>query len=129
LLVKALAYGFTGIEGKWDLTVSLNRFMFPYILFIGLAALAMATLNTLGAFALPASTPILLNLSVIGAAWLFGRSSSEPAYVFAAGVLIGGALQVGIQIPALWARGWRPIPRISFSHPGIRQVGSLMLRN
>jgi len=127
VLVKVLAYGFTGIEGKWDLTVSLNRLMFPYIIFIGLAALAMATLNTLGTFALPAATPILLNLSVIGAAWLFGRSSSEPAYVFAGGVLVGGALQIGAQLPALWRRGWRPLRRTSFVHPGIRQVGRLML--
>jgi len=126
-LVKVLAYGFTGIEGKWDLTVSLNRLMFPYIFFIGLAALSMATLNTLGVFALPASTPILLNFSVIGAAWLFGRSSGEPAYVFAIGVLIGGALQVGIQLPALWRRGWRPGLAFSFTHPGVRQVGRLML--
>lgn len=126
-LVKALAYGFSGIEDKWDLTVSLNRFMFPYIFFIGLAALAMATLNTLGSFALPASTPIFLNLSIIGAAWIFGRRHGDPAYVFAWGVLVGGALQIGVQLPALWKRGWRPIPRISFVHPGIVQVGKLML--
>jgi len=126
-LVKVLASGFTGIEGKWDLTVSLNRFMFPYIFFIGLAALAMATLNTLGVFALPASTPIVLNLSVMGVAWLFARTSPRPAYVFAAGVLVGGALQIGMLLPALWVRGWRPTLRFSFTHPGIRQVGRLML--
>lgn len=127
MLVKALAYGFTGIEGKWDLTVSLNRQMFPYIFFIGLSALAMATLNTIGIFALPASAPIFLNLSVILAAWLFARRAAEPAYVFGWGVLAGGLLQLLIQIPALWKRGWRPAPRVSFSHPGIVQVGKLML--
>jgi putative peptidoglycan lipid II flippase len=127
LLVKLLAYGFTGIEDKWDLTISLNRLMFPYILFISLAALAMATLNTLGIFGLPASTPILLNLSIIVVAWLFGRTAAQPAYAFAWGVLLGGALQIGIQIPLLWKRGWRPRLRISFSHPGIVQVGRLML--
>jgi len=126
-LVKALAYGFTGIEDKWELTVSLNRLMFPYVFFIALAALAMATLNTLGMFALPASTPIFLNLSIISAAWFFGRAAAEPAYVFAVGVLVGGALQIGVQIPALWSRGWRPSPRVSFSHPGIVQVARLML--
>jgi putative peptidoglycan lipid II flippase len=127
LLVKVLASGFTGSGSKWDLTVALNRFMFPYIFFIGLAALAMATLNTLGVFALPSSTPIVLNLSVMGIAWFFARTSSRPAYVFAAGVLVGGALQVGMLLPALWVRGWRPVPRFSFTHPGIRQVGRLML--
>jgi len=127
LLVKLLAAGFTGTGGKWELTVSLNRFMFPYLFFIGLAALAMATLNTLGVFAVPASTPIFLNLTVIGAAVLFARNSANPAYVFATGVLVGGGLQIGLQIPALWKRGFRPTWRFSFTHPGVRQVGRLML--
>lgn len=127
LLVKALAYGFTGIEQKWDLTVSLNRLMFPYIFLISLAALATATLNTVGLFGLPAATPILLNLSIIGVAWAFGRSLPQPAYAFAWGVLLGGFLQLAVQMPALWARGWRPVPRISLTHPGVRQVGRLML--
>jgi putative peptidoglycan lipid II flippase len=126
-LVRALAWGFTGIEEKWELTVLLNRLMFPYLIFISLAALAMATLNTLGSFALPASTPVFLNLSIITVAWTFGRWLEEPAYAFAWGVLLGGALQVGIQLPALWSRGWRPVPRISLTHPGVRQVGRLML--
>lgn len=126
-LVRALAWGFTGIEDKWELTVSLNRLMFPYLLFISLAALAMATLNTLGSFALPASTPILLNLSIISVAWIFGRRLEEPAWAFAWGVLLGGALQISIQLPALWRRGWRPSLQMGFTHPGVRQVGRLML--
>lgn len=127
VLVKALAYGFTGIEDKWELTISLNRLMFPYIIFISLAALAMATLNTIGIFGLPAATPILLNLSILAVAWGFSDSFEQPSYAFAWGVLLGGALQFLAQLPALLRRGLRPIPRISLSHPGIRQVGRLML--
>ncbi|HXI03592.1 MAG TPA: murein biosynthesis integral membrane protein MurJ [Candidatus Saccharimonadales bacterium] len=127
LLVRALAWGFSGIEDKWDLTVALNRLMFPYLLFISLSALAMATLNTVGSFALPASTPIFLNFAIISVAWLMGRRMEEPAWAFAWGVLLGGLLQLGIQIPALWRRGWRPVRRVSFTHPGIIQVGRLML--
>jgi putative peptidoglycan lipid II flippase len=126
-LVDALAYGFNLSPARWDLTVALNRLMFPYIFFIALAALGMATLNTLGSFALPASTPIFLNLSIIAAAWTFGRSAPEPAYAFAWGVLAGGALQLLVQIPPLWRRGWRPVLRVSFRHPGVREVGRLML--
>lgn len=126
-LVKALAYGFTGIEDKWDLTVSLNRLMFPYILFISLAAMAMATLNTVGIFGLPSATPILLNLSIIAVAWIFGRNAPEPAYAFAWGVLLGGVMQIAAQVPSMMRRGFRPSFRLSLSHPGIRQVGRLMI--
>jgi putative peptidoglycan lipid II flippase len=126
-LVRVLAWGFAGIEEKWDLTVALNRLMFPYLLFISLAALATATLNTLGSFALPASTPIYLNLAILAVAWVAGRRMEEPAWAFAWGVLLGGLLQLAIQLPALWRRGWRPTPRLSFTHPGIVQVGRLML--
>ncbi len=126
-LVRALAWGFSGIEDKWDLTVALNRLMFPYLLFISLAALAMATLNTLGSFALPASSPIFLNLAILAVAWAAGRKAEEPAWAFAWGVLLGGALQLAIQLPSLWKRGWRPTRRLRFGHPGVLQVGRLML--
>ena len=78
-LVKMMAYGFSGIEGKWDLTVSLNRLMFPYLLFIGLAALVQGILNVNGSFAVPAFTPVLLNLSIIGAALGLSPFMKEPA--------------------------------------------------
>ncbi|MFQ5767032.1 MAG: lipid II flippase MurJ, partial [Acidobacteriota bacterium] len=74
-LVRLLAMGFRDIEGKMDLTVQLTQVMFPYLIFIGLAALAMAILNSVGVFAAPAFTPVLLNLSIISAALLFARKS------------------------------------------------------
>lgn len=126
-LVKVMAYGFSGIEGKWDLTVSLNRLMFPYLLFIGLAALVQGILNVNGSFAVPAFTPVLLNLSIIGAALGLRPYVKEPAYAFAWGVLLGGLLQIGFQIPFVIRMGMRFPLVVGFRHPGVRQIGSLML--
>jgi putative peptidoglycan lipid II flippase len=126
-LVKVLAYGFKVSPDKWDLTIQLNRLMFPYIFFISLAALASGILNSLDSFALPAFTPVLLNLSIIAAALFFSDRFSSPAYAFAWGVLVGGALQFLVQVPSLIRRGMTFRPEVSFSDPGIRQVGRLML--
>ena len=126
-LVKVLAYGFRISPEKWDLTIQLNRMMFPYIFFISLAALASGILNSLGSFALPAFTPVLLNLSIILAALLFSRNFSNPAFAFAGGVLVGGLLQFLVQVPSLIRRGMTFRPEVSFSDKGIRQVGRLML--
>jgi putative peptidoglycan lipid II flippase len=126
-IVKALAYGFSGIEEKFDLTVSLNRLMFPYLLFIGLAALVQGILNVHGRFAVPAFTPVLLNLAIIGAALFAAPHMAEPAYAFAWGVLAGGALQLGFQIPFVMRLGMRFPIGVSFRHPGVRQIGRLML--
>lgn len=126
-LVALLAYGFSVTPEKFDLTVQLNRLMFPYIFFISLAALAAGILNTLGSFGLPAFTPVLLNLSIIAAALLFARNSANPALAFAGGVLVGGVLQFVAQVPSLVRRGMAVRPEVSFSDPGIRQVGRLML--
>ncbi|MFQ5701581.1 MAG: lipid II flippase MurJ, partial [Acidobacteriota bacterium] len=106
-LVKVLAFGFTSIQDKWDLTVSLNRLMFPYLVFIGLAALLQGVLNVHGSFGVPAFTPVLLNLSIIGVALVFSRRVQEPAFAFAWGVLLGGLLQLGFQIPFVIRKGMR----------------------
>ena len=126
-LVKVLAYGFRVSPDKWELTVSLNRLMFPYIFCISLAALASGVLNSFGSFALPAFTPVLLNLSIIFSALLFSRRFPNPAYAFAWGVLIGGLLQFLVQVPSLVRRGMTFRPEVSLSDPGVRQVGRLML--
>ena len=126
-LVKVLAYGFAEIESKWDLTVSLNRLMFPYLVFIALAALVQGILNVNGSFAVPAFTPVLLNLSMIAAAVLLAPLFEEPAYAFAWGVLLGGLLQLSFQLPFAFRLGMRLPFRVSFRDPGVRQVGRLML--
>jgi len=127
LLVRVISVGFKDIAGKWDLTIMLTRVMFPYIFLISLAALAMAILNSFHKFFVPAFTPVLFNLSIITAAALFAARSEEPAYVFAAGVVVGGVFQLGFQIPFLWRQGMRFKPMLSFSHPAVRKVGKLMI--
>ncbi len=126
-LVKVLAYGFRVSPDKVDLTIQLNRLMFPYIFFISLAALASGILNSLDSFALPAFTPVLLNLAIIAAALLFSRNFSNPAFALACGVLAGGFLQLLVQIPSLIRKGMNFRPEVSFTDPKVRQVGRLML--
>ncbi len=122
-------FTFTGKEQmRWDEAVHLNRIIFPYIFFIGLAALAMAILNCFHIFGLPAATPILLNISIItfsvGAIWRYFR---DPAVSLAVGVLVGGVLQFLVQVPSLVRQGMRFNFGISFTHPGVRSVARLMV--
>lgn len=126
-LVRLIAPKFGEIPGKLELTVSLTRIMFPYIFMISLAALAMGILNSFHKFFIPAFTPVLFNISIISAAVLFARRAEEPAYVFAAGVVLGGICQLAIQIPLLWRKGMRFSPGLSFAHPALRKVGKLMI--
>ncbi len=112
----------------WDRAIELNRIIFPYIFFIGLAAMAMAILNSFHIFGLPAATPILLNISIIvfsiGAVWQHFR---DPAVALSVGVVVGGALQFLAQVPLLVKQGMRFRLGISFRDPGVRSVGRLMV--
>ena len=127
LFVSLLAWGYTDDPAKLALTVSLNRLMFPYIFFISLAAIASGILNSFDSFALPAFTPVLLNLSIIGCALGLSHRFSDPAYAFAVGVLIGGFLQLVVQIPPLLRHGIDLRPPRPFDRAGLREVGRLML--
>jgi putative peptidoglycan lipid II flippase len=127
LIVKIIAPGYGEIPGKWELTAILTRIMFPYIFLISLAALAMAILNSFHKFFVPAFTPVLFNLAIITAALVFAQKAEEPAFVFAVGVVIGGVLQLAIQIPFLWRNGMRFKFGLSFTHPAVRKVGKLMV--
>jgi putative peptidoglycan lipid II flippase len=126
-LVKVIAYGFGDVAGKWDLTIFMTRLMFPYLFFITLAALAGGILNSFGRFFVPASTPILFNLAILIAVARFARDAREPALVFAAGVVIGGVLQLALQVPFLWRAGMRFTFGLSFRDSMVRRVGRLML--
>jgi putative peptidoglycan lipid II flippase len=102
-----------GAELKaFDDAVLMTRWMFPYIGFIALVALSAGVLNTWRRFAVPAATPVLLNLSIIaaawwGAPWLQARGV-PPIYALAGGVMLGGVLQLAIQLPALRVIGCLP---------------------
>ena len=127
LMVRIIAPGFTDSAAKFDLTVLLTRIMFSYIFFICLVALSMGILNSLGCFAPPALAPVLLNLSMIASVFFLSPHTSHPTIGLAIGVLIGGVLQLCLQLPFLWQRGlhiWRSAP---WFHQGLRRVGKLML--
>jgi putative peptidoglycan lipid II flippase len=108
--------------------IYLNRLMFPYILFIGMAALAMAILNCFHIFGMPAATPILLNVSfIVFSTALVWRHFSSPAAALAVGILVGGIFQFFLQVPQLVKRGMSFNFAISFTDPGVRRVARLMI--
>ena len=121
LLVWALASGLRQGPG-FEPAVSMTRWMFPYIGFMSMVALSAGILNTWKRFAVPAATPVLLNVSVIVAAWLaapwLAGQGIEPVYALPAGVMVGGVLQLGLQIPALRRLGL--LPRIRLGPSALR---------
>ncbi len=126
LIVRLFASGFLETPGKFDLTVALNRIMFPYIFLISISALAMGILNSFHRFGAPAFAPVALNLTMIAFSFL-GGLFGDVTRTLAAGVVAGGALQLAIQVPALVEAGWKIRFKLDFSHPGVRQVSKLMI--
>lgn len=124
-IVYALAPGFSG--EKYDLTVTMLRITFPYILFISLVAMAAGILNTYGRFGAAAFTPVLLNLSMIGAALWLAPRMDNPVLALAWGVFIAGAAQLLFQLPFLKRLGFLPRPRLRRGHDGVARVFRLML--
>lgn len=138
VLVWAMASGLKQDPASFDAAVFMTRWMFPYIAFMSLVALSAGILNTWRRFAVPAATPVLLNVAMIAAAYWgapwFGAQGIEPIYAMAGGVLLGGVLQLAVQIPALLRLGLLPriglrwsALRAAWAHPGTRRVTTLML--
>ena len=126
-LVKLIGYGFAGTAGKLALTDLLNRLMFPYIFFVSLVALFAGVLNVSGHFLLPALSPVLLNLAMIGAALVLAPRLDEPITALAYGVLLGGVIQFVMQIPVLYRRGYDLRPDFNFRHSAVVRIVRLML--
>lgn len=120
------APGFMDDPEKFALTVSLTRWLFPYIFLISLVALASGILNAMRHFAAPAMSPIFLNLSMIAAAVLVSPHMSVPIRGLAYGVLIGGCLQLALQVPPLHRLGVRLRPRWEPRHEAVRRSLRLM---
>jgi putative peptidoglycan lipid II flippase len=122
VLVWVMASGLQQNPRGFEMAVVMTRWMFPYIAFMSLVALAAGVLNTWKRFAVPAVTPVLLNLCMIGAAWFgapwFRTLGLEPVYALTAGVMIGGVLQLGVQVLALRKLGLAP--RISWRGGALR---------
>ncbi|MBI4574063.1 MAG: murein biosynthesis integral membrane protein MurJ [candidate division NC10 bacterium] len=125
-IIRILAPGFAEVPGKLTLTVQLLRVMFPYIFLVGLAALFMAILNSLGHFMTPALSPSVLNVCMIVAALFIAPHASNPVLPLGIAVLVGGAGQLLIQVPSAMIRGWRPRLRVAPRDPRVQEIARLM---
>jgi len=125
-LVYVLASGFAATPGKVDLTAQMIRIVFPYILFVSLVSLAGGVLNVYRRFAIPAFTPVLLNLAIIGAAIFLAPYFDPPIVALAWGVLLGGIAQLAFQIVPLARIGMLPRPRLDLRDEGVRRILLLM---
>jgi putative peptidoglycan lipid II flippase len=135
VLVNLLASGFHAVPGKFELAVAMTRIMFPFLLLVALAAQSMGALNALGQFGVPAISSTFFNIGSVLFGLLIGRyvfphfgvhGLNGMAFGMAWGVVAGGALQLGFQVPSLWRRGFHFLPRIDWSHEGLRPMLRLM---
>ena len=127
VIVRVIAPGFMADPGKLALTINLTRFMFPYLVFIGLTAYSMGILFAFRSFAVSAFSPCLLNIAMIVAALIYSHTMQDPVLGLAVGVLIGGVLQLVAQ--------WIPLTRMgmpcrrprTLRHPGAVKIGKLLI--
>ena len=126
LLVYVSAPGFSSVPDKFALTVTLTRITFPYILFMSLVALAGGILNTWSRFAVPAFTPVLLNVAMIGMALFAVPHFSQPVMALGWAVFLGGALQLAFQLPSLKRIGMLPRFVLDWRDEGVRRILKLM---
>lgn len=130
-VVRLIAPGFEATAGKIELTTTLTRILFPFLPLVALAAVLMGMLNAQQRFFVPALAPALFNAAAIAVGALllsteFG--ARDTVVVWTAAVLLGGLLQLGIQVPPLVRAGWRFAARFRprFDDPGLRQILRLM---
>jgi len=127
LLVMIFAPGFRHDPEKFDLTVNMLKITFPYLPFIALTALAGSVLNTYGRFAIPAITPIFLNISLITTTVWIAPNFQIPIIALAWGVFLAGIMQLAFQLPFLHRLKLLPKPRFNWQDKGVKQIRRLML--
>lgn len=130
-LIEVLGGGFHAVPGKFELTVSLTRIMYPFILLVSLAALAMGVLNARHVFGAPALASSFFNLgSIVGGVaigyWLDPHFGPRALYGMACGTLLGGLLQFAVQIPSLRKAGYHFRPDFGWRDEGVRTILRLM---
>jgi putative peptidoglycan lipid II flippase len=130
-LAKAIAFGFGQVPGKIGLTAQLTSVLFPFLLFVSLAAWAMSYLNTERSFFVPSVAPAAFNLfsilvPLLTYGWFVARGQ-EPIFGMAAGVIVGGLMQFLVQVPLLRRKGFRWSPVLSFRDPEFRRVMALFV--
>ncbi len=127
LLAVPIAYGFTDEPAKFEIFVQMLRITFPYLLLISMTALCGAVLNSYGRFAVPAFTPALLNVSLIGCSFLLAPYMVVPEMALAWGVLIAGVAQLLFQLPFLARMQLLPKPIPGKQHEGVQRIKKLMV--
>jgi len=126
LIVSVFAAGFYDQPEKFNLTADLVRLTFPYIFLISMTALAGGILNSWKQFAVPAFTPVLLNVSLIGCVFFLTPHLDVPVHALGWGVLLAGCLQLLFQLPFLYRLGLLPKPRWAWKDKGVKKVIKLM---
>ena len=126
-VVAVFAPGFVGDAQQVALAASLLTITFPYLMFISLTALAGGILNSHNHYAVPAITPIFLNLSLLVATLGFALDAQEKELAIAWGVFAAGAVQLLFQVPFLAKLKLLPMPTLGFAHPGVKRIFTLML--
>ena len=126
-LIRVFAPGFIDEPEKLALAGDMLRITFPYLLLISLTALAGSILNSYGRFAVPAFTPVLLNLSLIGSTLLMAPWFEQPVVALAWGVVIAGVSQLLLQLPFLLQIRLLPVPRWGKRHEGVCRIMTLMI--
>ncbi len=127
VLIIAFAPGFLWQGNQYDLAVQMLKITFPYLFFISSVAFAGGILNTYGKFAVPAFTPVFLNVCLISAAIWLAPLLPDPIVALAWGVFAAGMIQLLFQFPALLRLGLMPRLRFGFNDPGVRRIMKLML--
>jgi putative peptidoglycan lipid II flippase len=139
-LVEATNFGFHHVPGKFELAVKLTRILFPFILFVSLAAAVMGMLNARFVFGVPASASTVFNIvsvvAGVGLAYAFDAGAradwrhpvfdERALYGVSLGVLLGGVAQLGMQLPSLWRLGFRFRWRLNLADPRLAELWRLM---
>jgi len=126
-IVTVIAPGFMPSPEKFSLTVLLTRIMFPFLLFISLAALVMGALNAKKIFFIPALAPAMLNITLILSIVFFESRTRQPIIAAAIGVMAGGFVQFAFQIPSFAKNGYALGVDATFSHPGLKKMAALLI--
>ena len=127
LLILLFAPGFTRHDDKYELTVEMLRWTFPYLFFVSLTALFSGVLNSYGRFAVPAFTQVIMNVVMIFFAVVLAAHAANPGVVLAIGVFVSGVLQVLFQLPAVARLRLLGRPRWQPRAEGVRRIGRLMV--
>ncbi|MEK6672206.1 MAG: murein biosynthesis integral membrane protein MurJ [Nitrospirota bacterium] len=126
-IVSVIAPGFRNNPERFSQTVLLTRIMFPFLLFISLAALVMGALNIKRIFFVPSLAPAMLNVSIITAVLLLVPFLEQPIIAVAAGVTLGGLVQFAFQMPVFFKNDYSLRPAYEFGHPGLKRMSILIL--